>query len=177
MDNAHSRQKTPSVMISKSGAKSTFGLNSRDLPLTRLILWVGRRGPRIRTDPITRNGVIISAIARIVHAKPSSGNNLANANGKTIPPKLPPHKATAVAVPLYLKNHSWTVLTVQVSKSDVPRPPSSPNTRKKCQYILQRPRSKYVAITKADPIQASRRGPYISKKGPICMPAKKDIKV
>ena len=116
----------------------------------------------------------MNPMVRDAQANPTDGNSCCKASGKITPPKEPPAAAMPVAFPRFSRKKWLIAANAGVKMSDVPKPPSTPKTRKKCQYFVQLPSKKFDAHKRTLPARTSHFGPCASKTGPICKPQKND---
>lgn len=115
-------------------------------------------------------------ITLVAHAKPTFGNSCCKVNGKMIPPRDPPIAPRPVAYPLFSRKKWLMAASAGVKINDVPMPPRTPNTSMKCQYAVHRPMRNMLRQRHTLPARTSRRGPWASKMGPICIPQKNERK-
>lgn len=137
---------------------------------------LGGKRERIKRHAATQQKISIKPMIRVAQAKPTDGKSRCNARGNMTPPSDPPAAAMPVALPRFSWKKWLTAAKAGVKIRDVPKPPSTPNTRKNCQYFVQIPKRRLDVQIKMLPASTSRRGPWASKIGPICSPQKKDKK-
>lgn len=131
----------------------------------------------MRRQAMMQQNTSMNAMIRVAHAKPTLGNNCCRANGKMTPPSEPPAAAMPVALPRFTRKKWLAAAKAGVKIRLEPMPPSTPNTRKKCQYWVQVPRRNMERHNKMLPASTKSRGPCASKMGPIWSPQKKARKI
>lgn len=130
----------------------------------------------MRKQAPTQQKSVMKPMIRVAHGKPTFGSSFSKANGNITPPSDPPAAAIPVALPRFCRKKWLTAAKAGVKIKDVPRPPSTPKTRKKCQYNVHKPSRKLDRQIRMLPASTRSRGPWASKMGPICSPQKNDRK-
>ena len=151
---AHVPMKYTPMVTSRNGTWR----NMRRSGMTDCPGFGGRRERTSETDT-QQHARMMKPITLVAHAKPTFGNSCCRVSGKMIPPNDPPIAPRPVAYPLFSRKKWLMAASAGVKISDVPMPPSTPNTSMKCQYAVQRPMRNMLRQRQMLPARTSRRGP------------------
>jgi hypothetical protein len=119
----------------------------------------GGRRDLMNTQRTMQQKTLTKPMMRVAHAKPTEGKSFCSANGKITPPSEPPAAAMPVALPRFARKKWLAAANAGVKMRDVPKPPSTPKTRKKCQYFVHRPSMNDEAHSRMLPAITKSLGP------------------